>query len=236
MRKILLDNSLKKFVIVWLSFIMTVAVATIGFNHAHLNLKTTTQTISKQLNTDKLDIKKQKQIQKEEIKVEKEKQKKSGEEKPSIKPPKIPPVLIPAVSLFTNNIMACIIIILTGLIPIPFIYYWGLVQNAVVIGLVLSITQQYHVSILGIVAAGLLPHGILEISMLILSALFAGTINRAVFRYLKLGRKEFKPHFNHLCQTMKRVGKRLVVVIVPGILIAACIEAYITPILLGKFL
>ena len=87
MRKILLDNSLKKFVIVWLSFIMTVAVATIGFNHAHLNLKTTTQTISKQLNTDKLDIKKQKQIQKEKIKVEKEKLKKSGEEKPRTAPP-----------------------------------------------------------------------------------------------------------------------------------------------------
>ncbi|SHH20801.1 stage II sporulation protein M [Anaerosphaera aminiphila DSM 21120] len=126
-------------------------------------------------------------------------------------------------SLFINNLRAVSLMILTGFIPFLFIPIFILVLNGIIIGALPMLTGTNFVSTM---VFGILPHGIFELSAIILGASFGVMICLTIVRKI-IGKNtvEFKI-------LLKYILKKYVFVIIPLLVIAAIVEAYITPIIL----
>ncbi len=125
--------------------------------------------------------------------------------------------------ILENNVIKLFTVILLGIFAglIPLLSLWG---NGMILGIFAQIVSQelsWTFLILGI-----LPHGIIEIPVLILSAAIGIRIGKlAVWRI-------FGRHRNFRKEFTKAI-KFYIVVLVPLLFIAALIEAFITPIFLG---
>ena len=124
--------------------------------------------------------------------------------------------------ILENNVLKLFTVILLGIFAglIPLLSLWG---NGIILGIFAQIVSQelsWTFLILGI-----LPHGIIEIPVLILSAAIGIRIGKlAVWRI-------FGRHRNFRKEFTKAI-KFYIVVLVPLLFIAALIEAFITPIFL----
>lgn len=124
--------------------------------------------------------------------------------------------------IFLNNLIKGFLIVvfgtLFGLAPAVFIF-----SNGEMIGLVLGVSK------LGIgplkVILGLLPHGILEVPAIIMSSGYGLWLGYRFWRFVFF-REPFKIYFSYAL-------KRYVRIIVPLLLVAAIIETFITPLVLG---
>ena len=137
-------------------------------------------------------------------------------------------------TLFFNNITASLLSMLYGLIPFLPLSALALGTNALMLGAFAAIYQQQGIG-LGVYVLGVLPHGIFELSALILSCALGLLICRTgTERILK---KSDTPFFH------QRIRRRVLDCIrvfltfsVPLLLVAALIETYVTPALLNLVL
>ncbi|MBM7692047.1 stage II sporulation protein M [Peribacillus deserti] len=130
------------------------------------------------------------------------------------------------ITLLLNNLKACLMLMAIGCIPFLFLPYLNILLNGTVIGLLLCSKTIKGISLLKLILLGLLPHAIFEVPALILSASIGSYI------CLSLVRKIFKRRTEILLTDLfisaaKIFGK----VVIPLLLGAAFIEAFITKVL-----
>ena len=130
------------------------------------------------------------------------------------------------IALFVNNTRVTLFAFLLGMIPL-FIPYVFVVINAAVIGLVAMLVGFSGESVIRVLVLGILPHGITELSAIILGAAMGLSLNRHIWK--KIRGKETHITFNAL---FVAGVKMFVFIAVPLLALSAVIEAYVTPILL----
>ena len=119
-----------------------------------------------------------------------------------------------------------------GMIPIPFLYWISYYLTCASVGLVLGIYAA-KLGIGGALAAfvlGILPHGILEMSALIIGVALAAQVNKALRQSIK--RFFADPYYRKSSLDAKAIALQYVCIIIPLIAVAALIEGFVTPALL----
>ena len=129
-------------------------------------------------------------------------------------------------TLFFNNITAALLSMLYGIIPFLPLSALALGTNALMLGAFAAIYQQQGLG-LGVYLLGILPHGIFELTALVLSCALGLLICRTGSE--RLLKKSDVPFFRRTLDCI-RVFLSFAV---PLLLLAALIEAYITPALLN---
>lgn len=131
-------------------------------------------------------------------------------------------------ALFANNMQACIITMLYGLIPFAYLVALPMGINAILLG-VLAADAVANGSLSTFLLA-ILPHGIVELPALVLafamSAYVCGQMTRRC-------RKDKTAH--SLLECMVLISRFLFIVLIPMLLAAALLEAWVTPMLLMLF-
>ena len=124
--------------------------------------------------------------------------------------------------IFENNVIKLFTVIFLGIFAglIPLLSLWG---NGIILGIFAQIVSQ-ELSWTFFVF-GILPHGIIEIPVLILSAAIGIRIGKLAIWRIFGRHKNFRKEFT-------KAIKFYIVVLVPLLFIAALIEAFITPVLL----
>jgi len=123
--------------------------------------------------------------------------------------------------LFTNNLQACILLFLGGAsFGILTIFIMSL--NGIVIGAIMEIVRKDH-SVL-FVAAAILPHGIFEIPAFILSGALGILLAQSLIaEWYGTG---------DTAVTARGYAKLFILYVLPLVAIAACVEAFITPVVI----
>lgn len=134
-----------------------------------------------------------------------------------------------AAGLFVNNVRACFMSILYGMIPFIYFPALSLGINAMMLGVLAS----YYVSngySMALYLAGLLPHGIFELPALVLGIACGLFLCRQVSHQL-LGREETPPF--SVC--VVRIAQVFLLLITPLLAFAALAESYLTPWVMALF-
>ncbi|MED3643641.1 stage II sporulation protein M [Caldifermentibacillus hisashii] len=131
-----------------------------------------------------------------------------------------------AFGLFKNNTMACLLLFVSGFLPIFLPAIGIIVMNSAIMGIMFAYMTLTGQAILPMLFAGIIPHGIFEIPAIILAGTLAFYLSIGIFRKINDARFSFKS-----CATNSI--KTFVFVCVPLLVIAAIVEAFITPIFLG---
>lgn len=132
--------------------------------------------------------------------------------------------------LLMNNWRAMLISMAYGFVPFLFLPVISLLANGALLGLLAALFAGQGASLLAFLA-GILPHGIFELSALILSIACGVTLCVNMGR-LVCGNPNRKP----LLELLEDLLRMLVLVIAPLTAIAAVVECYVTPIVMGWFL
>ncbi|TGA97059.1 stage II sporulation protein M [Sporolactobacillus shoreae] len=142
------------------------------------------------------------------------------------------------IGIFLNNIKTCLQILIFSLIPILFFPWISIIFNGAVIGVVAYLIVAIHKNLFKMILLGLLPHGVIEISMFILCACFTIKIQRLWIDKIKniFRSKLKKKPVDRLWIYYKQTFEQFVLIIIPGIAVAAFIEAFITSYLLDHFM
>ena len=124
--------------------------------------------------------------------------------------------------IFENNVIKLFTVVLLGIFAglIPLLSVWA---NGMILGIFAQIiSQELSWSFL---VVGILPHGIIEIPVLILSVAIGIKMGKIAIWRIFGGEKNFRKEFT-------KAIKFYILVLVPLLFIAALIEAFITPVLL----
>lgn len=138
---------------------------------------------------------------------------------------------ISAMGLFLHNAMASGMSVVYGVMPFAFLPALSLLMNGVVIGGVLALLRSSaQVSVFRTVVFGLLPHGIFELPAILLAmALGIYLCKNLTGLILK---KDWADRFEDSLENIVRV---YCTVVLPLLLVAGVIEAYVTPILMQLY-
>lgn len=136
--------------------------------------------------------------------------------------------------IMRHNELAALVVILVGLIPLPFLYWYNLTLTAGSIGLVLYLAQIQGQPVGHLIITGLLPHGLIEISCLALAGGIASELNYYVRSRSENWRRRRFDWVGQLPvqQFLKALGYQYLLIVMPGLIVAALIEGLITPLLL----
>ncbi|RVU54589.1 stage II sporulation protein M [Anaerosphaera multitolerans] len=129
------------------------------------------------------------------------------------------------VSLFLNNIRAVAVMTVMGFIPFLFIPIFSLILNGMIIGMLPVLIQR---DFLRSMVFGILPHGIFEIPALVLGA------SLGTMLCITLIKKIFRRDAVEIKVLLKYILTTYLKKIIPLLIIAAVVEAYITPLILMK--
>lgn len=129
--------------------------------------------------------------------------------------------------IFFNNLRAMTMMIVLGIFPFIFLPVFPLATNGGVIALVAVISREQGMSMPAFFAY-LLPHGIIELPILILCC------SLGFYLCLTLTKKIISKASIKKC--LINIARVYVSIALPAILLAALIEAYITPAIGGLFL
>lgn len=132
--------------------------------------------------------------------------------------------------IFANNIRAAFIGGALGAVPYLFLPWFAVAVNGLILGVLPAYLHRTGTSIVKTLVFGILPHGILEIPAVLISFAFGFLICRKITN-LVMG-KEKSSQFKEAVVSFIKV---YALIIVPVLLIAALIEAYVTPVLLRMF-
>lgn len=132
--------------------------------------------------------------------------------------------------LMLNNWNAMLFSILYGLIPFIFLPLTAAISNAAIVG-VLAAYYHHNGLSLAVFFAGILPHGIFEIPALLLSISLGVIVCYNIALFLCC-RKKAAP----MLELFTNVLRTLLLVIFPLVVIAAVIEAYLTPLIMQLFM
>jgi stage II sporulation protein M len=123
-----------------------------------------------------------------------------------------------AVTLFLNNLQACIVMFLGGA-SLGIVTAFVILSNGVVIGSIVEVVRQEQGTVY--IAAGLLPHGIFEIPAFIISGTLGFLLARSLWR-------EWHNEGDAAAESV-RFGRIFCYVVLPLVFLAAITEAFITP-------
>ena len=132
------------------------------------------------------------------------------------------------VGLLLNNVRACMAAIGLGIIPFLFLPVIALVTNSAIIGTLFGLSMELGLPI-GTMIAGILPHGIFEIPALIMA------ISLGIYLCKGITMRILKKREGSLREDLADAGRFLALIILPLIITAAVIEAYITPLVIEIF-
>lgn len=132
-------------------------------------------------------------------------------------------------ALLMNNWRAMLISALYGLLPFLFLPLISLLANGALLGVMAAIYQANGMS-LALLAAGLLPHGVLELPALVLS--IACGVRLCKNMCLLVVSSPQRAPFLELGEELLRV---LVLLVAPLTVGAAFLECYVTPVVMGWF-
>ena len=140
--------------------------------------------------------------------------------------PENPTVYNEAIFLFQNNIRANIIIMIGGLLFSIFSVL-GIIMNGLIIGFTYTLVTPIQFIV------GILPHGIFELPATILSLVGAFIITKLEINLLNaLFKKRLKEEINKSDKLVKDIVLTFIIILVL-LIIAAIIEAGVTPVLLS---
>jgi stage II sporulation protein M len=123
--------------------------------------------------------------------------------------------------LFANNLEACVLLFLGGAsFGILTIFIMSL--NGIVIGAIMEIVHHDHSPLF--VAAALLPHGIFEIPAFIIAGALGILLAQSLIREWYGG--------EDAAATGKALARTFLLYVLPLIAVAACVEAFITPVVI----
>lgn len=125
-------------------------------------------------------------------------------------------------AILNNNALAGFLMLITGAIPFIFLPFWGVVSNAMLVGIVVAVMQDAGSGISDIFAA-LMPHGIVELPAFFFAAGLGLRVCRvATSKVIGRGKElSFKAEF-------WRAWESFVAVALPLFVLAAFIEAFAT--------
>ena len=125
------------------------------------------------------------------------------------------------IKLFINNLEACILLFLGGAsFGILTIFIMSL--NGIVIGAVMEIIHKDHSW--AFIAAALLPHGIFEIPAFIISGALGILLAQSLISEWYGG--------GDTAGESQKLARIFVLYVLPLVLVAACVEAFITPVII----
>src|SRR5699024_2065396 len=137
---------------------------------------------------------------------------------------------INAFALFYNNLRASFIMMIIGWIPFIFLPYLTLGINGVLIGIALRMSKIAGTNPFRTILTGLLPHGIFEIPALLIAFLLG------VFICKNITSRIFKKKYYSFKTVFKFTIKEFIIKVIPLLIIAAIVETYITPVIMGMFI
>jgi len=125
------------------------------------------------------------------------------------------------VKLFVNNLQACILLFLGG-VSFGILTIFIMSLNGIVIGAIMELVSKDHTPLF--VAAAILPHGIFEIPAFILSGALGILLAQSLIAEWYGG--------EDTAVSAGRFGRLFVLYVLPLVAIAACVEAFITPVVI----
>lgn len=131
-------------------------------------------------------------------------------------------------ALFANNLQACIFTMLYGLLPYIKLPALALGMNAGILGVLLSLSLAEGNVLLFFV--GILPHGVFELPALILAFSMGLYVCGQMTRRCKKDKNALSFTAN-----LVLISRLLFLILVPLLVIAAMVEAWVTPALLLLF-
>lgn len=135
-----------------------------------------------------------------------------------------------AFELFKNNMKAAVLSVVMGIIPFLFVPSYTVVVNAAILG------GFYHYFIAlprmsaGIYFASIMPHGIIEIPGFLLG------VTLGIYLCIELSKKILKKPSKDFPEVLKDLASVIVFIILPMLVVAAFIEAFVTPIIMNSML
>ena len=134
------------------------------------------------------------------------------------------------VTILSNNLLTLLVAISVGLVPLLHLSALSLGLNALLMG---GLAAYYRRSGLGLAAylAGTLPHGVTECAALVLACAAGLYICRAT-TYAAFGRVDRRM----VARTLSEVLRAYTHWIVPLLVLSAALEAFVTPLIFGRFL
>ena len=136
---------------------------------------------------------------------------------------------IDLLALFGNNLRACGVSILYGFIPFLYLTALALGTNALILGVFAAYFLNNGAS-LAVYFAGILPHGVFELSALLLAFAAGFLLCRRTTQYV---RKNTKGMMKPLLLNLLRM---FLMHILPLLVAAAVVEVYVTPQVMALFL
>jgi stage II sporulation protein M len=125
------------------------------------------------------------------------------------------------IRLLTNNLEACVLLFLGGA-SFGILTIFVLTLNGILIGSILEIVHQDHTIVF--VAAAILPHGIFEIPAFIFSASLGILLAQSLIAEWY--------HGGDTAGEARGFARLFIVYVIPLVVIAAFVEAFITPIII----
>lgn len=133
---------------------------------------------------------------------------------------------VTALGLLKNNVTASLVMFISGIVPFIFLPLIGIFLNGAIIGSLFKLFYSNGINVVALCIRGILPHGIFEIPALVISAAMGAKLCMTVIK--KIRRKDVS-----VVETLKELGTKFITIVVPLLIVAAFVEAYVTPSLLG---
>ena len=132
--------------------------------------------------------------------------------------------------LLTNNWSAMLLAVVYGFVPFLFLPAISIVSNGLLIGLLAAWYHSNGIS-MGLYLAGILPHGIFELPALVIAATCGVCLCRNMSRIVTSS-----PRRVPMVELLSNLLRVLLFLVMPMTVVAAFLEAYVTPIVMALFL
>lgn len=132
--------------------------------------------------------------------------------------------------LLTNNWSAMLLAVVYGFVPFLFLPAISIVSNGLLIGLLAAWYHGNGIS-MGLYLAGILPHGIFELPALVIAAACGVCLCRNMSRIVTSS-----PRRVPMVELLSNLLRVLLFLVMPMTVLAAFLEAYVTPIVMALFL
>lgn len=139
---------------------------------------------------------------------------------------------IEVLSLFGNNLRACLLAVGLGFIPFLFLPAYTTAVNAALIGAMAAMYRMAGMSVGKMYLFGILPHGIFELPAILLSMAMGIYLCYCLVRRIC----ERRYHRGIVKQALKDILRTFVTLVVPLLVVAAIVESYVTPIVMEHFM
>lgn len=135
---------------------------------------------------------------------------------------------VSAFALLTNNVRATLLTILYGFVPYVFLPALSLGTNALLLGAFAAYYVNNGSSLL-LYLAGIIPHGIFELPAIVLAVAMGIYLCKMINYYVKHNTKGI------MLPLMADLLRAFLLRLIPLLVLASLVEAYITPLVMGLF-